>query len=115
MRISVDREVVDFDIGCQHFTLPQMKINDKIFFRIIQEITLVFKTDVYTSFFQCGKIGKVSSTLNKFKDLSTLGPHIQPQTTTHRLEPVRKFLLFLVTDNHRNPKQESMTADCQFL
>lgn len=51
MRISVDREVVDFDIGCQHFTLPQMKINDKIFFRIIQEITLVFKTDVYTSFF----------------------------------------------------------------
>lgn len=114
MRISVDREVVDFDIGCQHFTLPQMKINDKIFFHIIQEITLVFKTDVYTSFFfQCGKIGKVSSTLNKFKDLSTLGPHIQPQITTHR--PVRKYLLFLVTDNHRNLKQESRTADCQFL
>lgn len=32
MRVSVDREVVGFDIGCQHFTLPQMKINDKIFF-----------------------------------------------------------------------------------
>lgn len=32
MRVSVDTEVVGFDIGCQHFTLPQMKINDKIFF-----------------------------------------------------------------------------------
>lgn len=32
MRVSVAREVVGFVIRYQHFTLPQMKINDKIFF-----------------------------------------------------------------------------------
>lgn len=47
----------------------------------------------------------MSSTLNKFKDLNTLGPHIQPQTITHRLEPVRKFLLFLVTDKQSQKSQ----------
>lgn len=57
MRVSVDREVVGFDIGCQHFTLPQMKINDKMFFHIIQEIILVFKTEfcVYIFFFSVWK------------------------------------------------------------
>lgn len=114
MRVSVDREVVGFDIGCQHFTLPQMKINDKMFFHIIQEIILVFKTEfcVYIFFFQCGKIGKVSNTLNKFKNLSTLGPHIQPQTTTHRLEPVKKFF-FPFSCNWQSQKSQAGIQDCR--
>lgn len=104
MRVSVAREVVGFVIRYQHFTLPQMKINDKIFFSYHTRNHFDFQNRMLWIhlFFSMWKIGKMSSTLNKFKDLGILGPHIQPQTTTHRPEPSRSFLLFLVTDKQSN-------------